>query len=50
MKQRFPTIRQLAYYYEDQEVQDISALISRLQKQGATSLKLVAKSDYSSIQ
>lgn len=45
MKQRFPEIQQLRYYYEDQEVEQLTSLIAQVRKQGKNSLKLTAKAD-----
>lgn len=43
MKQRFPNIDSFHYYYKDEQVNDLSAIMNQASKEGNTSVKLIAK-------
>ncbi len=43
MKQRFPTIPTFQYFYNDQEIKDLTPIIHTLQQQGKNSIKILAK-------
>jgi hypothetical protein len=45
MKQRFPNIPPLHYYYQAEEVTDLPALLARAANEGLSSIKLIAKKD-----
>lgn len=47
MKQRFPSIKQLKYFYKDAEINELSAIIRQLSSTTTTSLKITAKAEKS---
>lgn len=47
MKQRFPSIKQLKYFYKDAEIYELSDIIRQLASTGTTSLKITAKAEKS---
>lgn len=47
MKQRFPSIRQFRYFYQESEIKELSLIIGQLSRVGSTSLKITAKAEKS---
>lgn len=47
MKQRFPSIKQLKYFYKDAEINELSAIIRQLSSTTTTSLKITARAEKS---
>ena len=47
MKQRFPNITPLRFYYQAAEVTDLPALLANAARQDLSSIKLIAKKDSS---
>ena len=45
MKQRFPKLSSLQYFYGEQPIHDLRNIIELLRRQGQTSLKLTAKEE-----
>jgi len=45
MKQRFPNIPPLHYYYQAAEVTDLQTLLASAARQGLSSIKLIARKD-----
>lgn len=49
MKQRFPHIDALRYFYQDKEVTDLASLLAAAAREGLSSVKLQARKDSAEI-
>ena len=50
MKQRFSSFLHLQYFYQEEKVHDLEALIRNARGKGLNSLKLTAKNEFSKIE